>query len=233
MDSAIGPGQTSGVGVNFRLVASLEESLPALISRLREASEQDDLFATQHVIVPTAGVRAWLLGRLADEFGVAANIDVGYLGKLNRFLDPTRRVDDDPWSIERVTSVLLDVFETSDGASYSPYVTSLVDNQGGRLPAARYLADRFDRYAARRPQMIVSWDRGVPALATEASGPSADASAPALHDAHLPQFELWREVPSRIATAPWPGVAEAMFDAIMRGETPVGVPSRLHVIGLQ
>ena len=233
MDTVPTDDETATVGLRVGFVSGLEESVRPLVDRLCAAVRSDDLFAAQHVIVPTAGVRAWLFAHLADEFGVVANVEVGYLGMLNRFLDPDRRADDDPWSIERVTSVLLDILNDDRDHPYSGHVKTLIANHGGPLRAARYVADRFDRYAARRPHMISQWERGVPALAPQPAESAGEPTSPSLEASYLAQFHLWREVRSRIDREPWPVVAERLVQSIANGERPAGVPPRLDVIGLQ
>lgn len=236
MDGRAWEDETGQVELRVRLIACLDDAIDPLVARLRDAVRVDDLFATQHVIVPTAGVRAFLLGRLADEFGVVANVDIGYLGLLNRLIDPDRVRFDDPWSIEGMTSVLLDIFvDGRDDPRFGAFITGVVSNHGGPLAAARHLADRFDRYAARRPQMIRAWANGVPGLAPTASDVDDDGEAlsVALDTQFMPQYELWREMNSRIDADPWPVVAESLIDAINGGHVPSGLPARLTVVGLQ
>ena len=236
MDERVQHGETGRMELRVRLITCLDEAVDPLVTRLRDAVRSDDLFATQHIIVPTAGVRAFLLGRLADEFGVVANVEIGYLGLLNRLLDPGRDQSDDPWSIEHMTSVLLDVFSEMQGdLRFGDFVDGAISGHGGPLAAARHLADRFDRYAARRPQMIRSWANGIPGLAPVASDVDVDGGAlsVALDAQFMPQYELWREMRSRIAAEPWPVVAASLIDDINSGMVPAALPARLTVVGLQ
>ena len=56
-------------------------------------SQPVDLFERQHLVVPTAGVKAWLMPELAKHLGasgkqdgIVANVKVHYPGSLTKFL---------------------------------------------------------------------------------------------------------------------------------------------------
>ncbi|MBU6163132.1 MAG: hypothetical protein KGO50_18630, partial [Myxococcales bacterium] len=91
------------------------------------------LFASDHLLLPTNGAKAWLLPELAKRVGaregkndgVIANVQVGYLGSLNKFIVPQRYRDFDPWSIESMTAAILGII------SEDPSYASLVRRAGG------------------------------------------------------------------------------------------------------
>ena len=228
------------MGLNIQYVPHLRASLDPVADFLQSSLDGADLFQREYVIVPTAGVKAWLLPELARRFGarpehsdgIATNIEVGYVGMLNRFISPDRVMADDPWSIDRMTARLLTIFSQNPN---HVYYQELIERCGGPLRAARRMADRFDRYAVRRPAMIVAWENGSPILTAESSTEMHDneyALRP-LSVEQMPQFELWRELRATIDQPSWPLVIDQLLENISRGQEINGVPERLLVVGLQ
>jgi len=160
-----------------------------------------DLFEPQYLIVPTAGVKAWLAPQIASRLGatdgvndgVLMNVRIGYAGMLNSILRGGITDEHDPWSIENMTMALLHIL-TNDSSNYS----NLAAKHGGKLRAARALADRFDRYAARRPSLIRNWERAH--SANELLG--ADNAQVEW------QYLLWRQLRSQIGVPSWPARTE-------------------------
>jgi exodeoxyribonuclease V gamma subunit len=228
------------MGLNIHYVPNLATAIDPVADFLQTSIEGADLFQREYVIVPTAGVKAWLMPELARRFGarpgfsdgVVANIEVGYVGMLNRFIAPDRVMSDDPWSIDRMTARLLTIFSQNPD---HVYYQDLIERCGGPLRAARRMADRFDRYAVRRPGMIVAWENGSPILTAESSTEVLDNEyvMRALSNEQMPQFELWRELRAAIDQPSWPMVTAQLLDSIANGTKIEGVPVRLLVVGLQ
>ncbi|MFY8239327.1 MAG: exodeoxyribonuclease V subunit gamma, partial [Ilumatobacteraceae bacterium] len=155
----------NGLSVSF--VESLDDLVQPVVDYLTHAPAGRDIFEVDHIIVPNAGVRAWLLQKIASNVGVsaigsdgiAANLNIGYLGALDSLIGRTS-INDDPWSVSALTMSVLAVISHSD-VVYDDQVERL----GGGLRAARAIADQFDRYNARRPSMIVEWEKGNATLA--------------------------------------------------------------------
>jgi exodeoxyribonuclease V gamma subunit len=141
-------------------------------------------------------------------------------------------MSDDPWSIDRMTARLLTIFSQNPD---HVYYQDLIERCGGPLRAARRMADRFDRYAVRRPGMIVAWENGSPILTAESSTEVLDNEyvMRALSNEQMPQFELWRELRAAIDQPSWPMVTAQLLDSIANGTKIEGVPVRLLVVGLQ
>jgi exodeoxyribonuclease V gamma subunit len=228
------------MGLIIQYVPNLATAIDPVADFLQTSIEGADLFQREYVIVPTAGVKAWLMPELARRFGarpgfsdgVVANIEVGYVGMLNRFIAPDRVMSDDPWSIDRMTARLLTIFSANPE---HVYYQDLIERCGGPLRAARRMADRFDRYAVRRPGMIVAWENGSPILTAESSTEVLDNEyvMRALSPEQMPQFELWRELRVAIDQPSWPMVTAELLDSIANGTKIEGVPARLLVVGLQ
>jgi exodeoxyribonuclease V gamma subunit len=164
-----------------------------------------DFFARQRIVVPTAGAKAWLAAKLAEQLGasrggdgkpmgdgIVANVEFSYPGPISSLLSDAPRPEIDPWDVDRLTFTILEVLDENKEA-----FKSVVVRAGGPLLAARRIADRFDHYHFRRPGMILQWEVGHATLS-----PSADAEGvektPAIAAADQWQFDLWRAVRDKI-----------------------------------
>ena len=155
-----------------------------------------DLFARPRIVVPNAGTRAWLSAELATKLGargaadgIVAHVDVCYPNALVRMLDADDTRETDPWTLDRLTFVILSIIVGD--ASFR----SLTERHGGPLLAARAMAERFDDYHVRRPGMIRNWADGAATLSPTAEQPQP----PVRNDAAVQQqFRLWRAVHAAI-----------------------------------
>lgn len=190
-------------------------------------SQPADLFERQHLIVPTAGVKAWLMPELAKHLGasgkqdgIVANIKVDYPGSLKEFLSPTQPSQIDPWSIERLTFAVLAVITNN------PAYSEIIRRAGGPLLAARSIADRFDRYHVRRPAMIREWEKEISVLSPTANDEVLDGQrvTKQLSRDDKWQYDLWRTVRQQIGEPGSPVRQLQPNDAI---------PTQLLVAGLQ
>ena len=57
------------MGLNIQYVPNLAASLDPVADFLQSSIDGADLFQREYVIVPTAGVKAWLMPELARRFG--------------------------------------------------------------------------------------------------------------------------------------------------------------------
>ena len=208
------------MSLQVEYVSRLTDVLQPVVDYLRQPV---DLFAKQHIVVPTAGVKAWLMSEVAKQLGtsgigktdgVIANVEIDFPGSLTKFLKPNVSDENDQWLIENLMFHVLDVISTD--ASYQP----LIDRVGGQLKAARAMADRFDRYHVRRPAMIRLWEQGKPAVSPTAHNPNAKQ----LNVTDMWQFELWSAVRKRIGQ-PSP--------AARKPELSAKTPKQILVVGFQ
>lgn len=239
-------GTTGTHGLTVRFVPDLASVLPTVEGFLADR-EGRDLFETDRIIVPNAGVRAWLLQQIAERTGctvtadglsrvdgVAMNIDIEYLGAIDRFLGRERGAVD-PWDVEHLTMSVLGVVAAPD-----PLFADQVERLGGGLRAARAIADRFDRYNARRPAMVEEWEKGNAVLSPEVGAAVGDGEHPGEHLVTLPplaaedmwQFELWQRVRRAVDREPWPVLVRRVIDS-GAGQGAGVLPARLLVAGLQ
>jgi exodeoxyribonuclease V gamma subunit len=224
------------MALKVRYVGNLADIVEPVAEWVCRAPAGQPIFHTEHLLLPTNGAKAWLMPELAKRVGtrpgmtdgVVANVQVGYLGSLNKFVVPQRYRDFDPWSIETMTAAILGII------AGDPVYEPMIHRAGGALSAAARLADRFDRYHARRPMMIRAWEKGSPVMAPTTADSFNDGEwrAGDLGDQRW-QFDLWRALRDVIGVAPWPVQVEVAVQQLRRGENVVGVPSRLMVAGMQ
>ncbi len=208
------------MSLKVEYVSRLSDVLAPAVEYLRQPVE---IFAKQHIVVPTAGVKAWLMSEVAKQLGtsspnsqdgIIANVEVDFPGSLTKFLKPQVMGERDPWLIENLMFYVLDVI--SADAQYKP----IIKRSGGPLIAARSIADRFDRYHVRRPAMIRLWEQDKATVSPTAHNPNAKQ----LNATDMWQFELWSAVRKRIGQ-PSP--------AARKPELSVKTPKQILVIGFQ
>lgn len=209
------------------LTVSFVDDLHGIVEPVRQYLQRDlhqrDVFASQVVVVPTIGVRSWLTPLLATSLGatdgrndgIFANVNVQYVGYLQRMLRQAAGLASDPWERNRVNLATLQALDDFSETA------RLERKYNGRLNAARILAERFDRYATRRPELIRSWHRGVAAL--------GDLSVEKYHW----QFKLWERVRDMVGAAPWPVINAELCDRLRAGEKIPGIPDRLMIAGFE
>jgi exodeoxyribonuclease V gamma subunit len=205
------------------IVPDLEDIVVSIETFLQSHCVGADPFAEHTVIVPSLGVRSWLTPQLAQRLGatsgmndgVLANVHVRYIGHLQTLIRDAAEIKSDAWNRDAVNLAVLRAL-----ADF-PETARLEKKYNGRLNAARTLADRFDRYAARRPELIRSWDNGVPALG------ELDTSK------FEWQFHLWCKVREIIGESPWPVLKEEICARLRAGESLPGLPDRLMIAGFE
>ncbi|WP_162941510.1 exodeoxyribonuclease V subunit gamma [Desertimonas flava] len=191
------------------------------------AQPLDDPFRSEVVAVPTAGVRDYLVRRLARRLGVSANTEMLFPGRfVARVLGRSAEADD-PWHIDQLTWTVLGLLE--DGVVEVPgWVAATTRGHSRRVAVARRIADLFDGYGANRPQVLQQWAAGAPGDGTVRD----DGLVGGLdHDVEW-QFHLWRAVRERIGT---PSPAEelpAAMAALRADHDRSDLPSRVAWLGL-
>ncbi len=198
-----------------------------------------DPFAAEVVAVPTRGMERWLTQRMSTRLGasagradgVCANVAypfprslVGDALAAATGIDP----DGDPWVPERLVWPLLRVVDRDlDEPWLASLQTHLCGAEAGerevrRFATVRHLAELYDGYALRRPEMIQAW----------AIGEDTDGAGGALPPDGVWQAELWRRLRTTIGR---PSPAERLDPACARlTEEPgmVELPSRLSLFCL-
>ena len=215
----------------------LLEGLCALL-----AEPPPDAFAPEVVAVHTRGMERWLAQTLSGRLGagegrsdgMCANVDFPFPGRLSRDavavasgVDP----DTDPWLPERLLWFVIDVIDDhiddewlSELALYirGPEGSAPDARQGRRLAIARQIAERFDRYALLRPNMVKAWS----------TGGNTDGEGNSLLPSSVWQAELWRRVSERISVAGPADRIESACERLAAGEVDLDLPDRISLFGL-
>jgi exodeoxyribonuclease V gamma subunit len=191
-----------------------------------------DPLAPEWVAVPTAGIQRWLALELSRSLGaahllagdgIAANIQFVLPGALRQaVLDAGRPAGSaDPWHVERLVWAILDVLHNApDDRRLSPL--TVLPPGATWYGRARRLADLFDRYAVRRPDLLVRWHHGQDVDTLGNPLPTHDRWQP----------HLWRLTRARIGE---PSPAERLPDllaALHKGSLALNLPPRLALFGL-
>lgn len=204
-------------------LGSLVTRLGALLDDRRRGVAVAEVFATEVVAVPSAGVEAWLVQQLAGRQMGTHEVDPIVAGVeflfpsavISRALD--RRPLDPAWpGIGGLTWAVYEALIGNDELAEA----LLTQPDASLLSRARSLADLFDRYLLHRPEIVRNWERnGVE------GGWGAD------DDAAIAQARLWREVTDQlgleVATAQAAQVAE-----LASGTRVADLPERVFVFGV-
>ena len=182
--------------------------------------------APEWVAVPTVGMRRWLALELARTLGaspqgagdgVAANIRFSFPGALRQaVLEADRRAEPAASWRRRVASsgrcsrcwkrrARTRISDRSD--SWRPGATWF-----GR---ARRLADLFDRYSVRRPELILAWQ----------AGHDVDATGRPLADYDNWQPHLWRLLRAHLGVPSPPEVMPGLLEELRSGALAVELPA--------
>ena len=176
-----------------------------------------DPFATEHIIVPSVGLRRWLEQQLAAQLGIIANVSFTLPGEFTSHLrSEILAGEPDPWTKERLI------------ASAFTIARSLEDKPGDWLrdirgtsnlmSRARYIGDLFDRYRVHRLDMTRLWQ----------DGQDVGGDGEELPDAHRWQPRLWRAITDQSGSSP----ADLMARLLAGLGDLSQIPERLSLFGL-
>ena len=196
------------------------------------AEPLEDPMSPEWVAVPTAGMRRWLALELARSLGasapragdgVAANIEFAFPGTLRKVVleAESGKGARDPWQVDCLVWAVLEVLRSRSGDERLGPLTVLPPGATwfGR---ARRLADLFDRYSVRRPELVVAWRAGHDLDPT--GRPLAE------HDSWQPH--LWRLVRELVGVPSPPERLPGLLEKVRTGELALDLPVRLAIFGL-
>jgi exodeoxyribonuclease V gamma subunit len=194
------------------------------------AEPPDDPMVAETIVVPSAGMDRWLrlelsrhLGAAAGRHdGVAANLNLVYPGRLTaELLHPRGPTDSDPWQLDRLVWIVLQVLVEGAGNPELGAITTLPDGATwwGR---ARRVADLFDRYLTHRPHMVLQW----------CNGHDVDGRGQRLSDDLRWQPRVWRAVRHRIGVPSTAETRRARLDELRAGDRSDAFGSRVSLFGL-
>lgn len=211
-------------------LAPLTDSLVSVL-----ATPLADVFASEVIAVPTAGVRDWLQQRLALSLGatgrrdgVSANIQMVFPSQFVRAALGQRLVDDDPWDIDHLTWAVLTALETTPGSVPGYPLAADGMPARGRLATARRIADLFDRYANNRPQILQHWQLGLDGDGTLDENDAVVRLPPD----QLWQPPLWRQVRALINMPTQAELLPSLLDDLRHGRLEPRLPERVALFGV-
>ncbi|MHB8246270.1 MAG: exodeoxyribonuclease V subunit gamma [Acidimicrobiales bacterium] len=210
--------------------AQVEPLAAALAAVLAEPLS--DLMTPEWVAVPTVGMQRWLALELARSLGasgpgstdgVAANIAFNFPGALRQAVLAVGASDKaaGPWQVEHLVWAILEVLQAGTADDRLGALTVLPPGATwfGR---ARRLADLFDRYAVRRPDLVLHWN----------AGRDVDTAGRPLAEHDLWQPHLWRLTRDRIGEPSPPERLPELLEALRAGTLPLDMPPRLAIFGV-
>jgi exodeoxyribonuclease V gamma subunit len=212
----------------------MEKLAEALGDVLNEAPP--DSLAPECILVPGRGVAQWLSMRLAERFGVWANV---------LYLYPRNFVS---WALDRVLGkpgkafaaidperLLWTVFSAAEPLLREPAFDTLrryVDADPSRVryfELCRRIAYTFDRYATYRPDLLQGWERRRAVDAGDASQLALFAGA---KDPQAWQPMLWRALHERLGPV-YAGALERRFlKGLQQSQRLANLPARISCFGV-
>lgn len=219
------------------LKLSVTESLLAASTRLADELlvPMSDPMAPEWITVPTSAMQRWLQLELAKSLGasspenfdgVATNIAMNFPGALRQVVlkgdkETAQKPRDDPWQIDTMVWALFEVLEAHHDDSELAGLFPLPEGVSS-YGVARQIADLFDRYVLRRPELIIEWTVGH----------DVDVLGRPLRSDVRWQPHLWRLVRAGIDS---PSSAERLpmlLKRVRNGELQLELPERLFVFGV-
>ena len=204
--------------------------LADLLSQRLGTPLRDPMMA-ELVAVPSVGMQRWLRLRLAATLGaspgdggdgIAANIQMPFPGILRSQLFTADLGDqEDPWRLGPLTFAVHHVLVQNIGNQDLGSVTTLPAGATwyGR---ARRIADLFDRYGTRRPEMLRSW----------AGGQDLDPTGETLRSDFRWQPALFRLVRQHLGTDSPAERLPALLAAVKTNSLRLDLPPRFSIFGV-
>ena len=141
----------------------LEWLAESLIGQLK-ALETEPL-SPRWVVVPNPGMGRWLVQRMAEKEGIAANLELplpaSFFWRVLRAWLPQEEVSpfDRDILVWRIRSVLPDLLEEPEFGGLRRYL-SANDAELRLYQLAGRIADVFDQYLVFRPELVLAWEEG-------------------------------------------------------------------------
>lgn len=203
-----------------------ERLADVLLARLGAPAPGRSPFDPDVVVVPSAGVQRWLALRIADRFGICAQVSFDFLATWlwRRIGEQVAGVGDtSPFAAERlawrVHAALADPALVGEHPRLARYLARA--DAAGRLELAQRVAQALERTVTYRPDWLARWSDGASAL------PRADAGA---REDEAWQRALWRRVCAELGLdGRHPAEAWVARLAAAGG---AGLPAELHAFAL-
>lgn len=141
------------------------ETLQIRLAQVLAESPLSDPFQCESIVVPTFAMSRWLNLQLAQQQGIAANIDYRMPGRWIWQLAKNllgNIPDQDPYTRENLGWSIFSLLpELVDGDDFESIKNYLRDDDNGikRWQLSQRIGISFDRYLLYRPQMIEDWSK--------------------------------------------------------------------------
>lgn len=204
--------------------------LKQLIVALIQDQPLSDPFAPEVILVQSPGMAQWLTIELAQQFGIAANIEFPLPATFIWHLF-TQVIPDIPkesafskdamaWKLMWLLPQMLD---RSEFAALAHYLQHDNDKRKHYQLAAR-IADLYDQYLVYRPQWLQYWEKGE--------------LVPGLGEAQQWQAPLWvalKNYTDQLGQPPWhrANLYQRFIKTLVQMDTlPQGLPKRVFICGI-
>lgn len=139
------------------------EQLGQLYAAMLQAQPLSDPFAAETVIVQSRGMGRWMTLDLAQQCGIAANIDfvlpAAFAWRLMQRVMP-ELPRKSSFSPEVLSWRLLELLPTLQGEVFAPLQRYAAGGEAAAFELAGKVADIFDQYLVFRPDWIRAWEAG-------------------------------------------------------------------------
>ncbi|AYV20739.1 exodeoxyribonuclease V subunit gamma [Vibrio mediterranei] len=162
--------------------------LKSLLVQLIKIDPLDNPFEKEQILVQSPGMSQWLKMALAQEFGIAANIDFPLPATFiwDRFVQvldevPKRSAFNKEAMTWKIMHLLPLHLNDTDFAPLAQYLSDDAD-ASKRYQLAEKIADIYDGYLVYRPEWIAAWEAGEPVVELEDQQPWQPKLWQALYD---------------------------------------------------
>jgi exodeoxyribonuclease V gamma subunit len=202
--------------------------LKDLVSYFIKQAPLNNPFDEEKILVQSPGMAQWLKLSLADELGIAANIEfplpASFIWKMfvNTLEDiPERSAFNKEGMAWKIMKSLPELLDQDDFSPLKQYLQN-DDKQHKAYQLSNKIADIFDQYLVYRPQWIEDWEK--------------DGSLGVVNQ-HSWQPILWRALVNethRLGQSPWhrANLYDSFIEKLKTSSTPKGLPSRIFVFGV-
>ena len=197
------------------LTSNRVDILQARLAGHLAATPLADPLAREVIVVPTYAMGRWLNLRIAQQQGIAANLE--YLQPAEWLWGLAARLGDgcseraDPFALETLAWRVFDLLgQRRRPRGFAPLAAYLADDEDGikRWQLAQRVAGLFDRYQLYRPHWIEAWARG--------------------DDDHW-QARLWRELLADSDSRDRVAVIRAAIEALETGAAGAALAARISL----
>jgi exodeoxyribonuclease V gamma subunit len=217
-----------------------ERLADALLERLAAPRPGRSLFDADRVLVPSAGLRRWLSLRIADRFGVCAQVEFGFLAQWlwQQIGDRVPGIAaESPFARERLSWRVFEAFGDASFTSAHPRLHRYLAEADAvmRFELAQRVASTIEQTITYRPDWLDAWQHSRFVMPRIDGRPDADEAW---------QAALWRRIRAVDGGENDPGRGDSAgpaadrrhpaeaFVQVLDATRGAGLPRELHVFAL-